>query len=73
VFLDCEMGDHIIAEGWHDWDRAANEATAFYAEYHSVGPGSNPARRVPWSKQLSGDSAEKYSMENIFRGWKPDY
>jgi pectinesterase len=72
VFLDCAMGDHITAEGWHNWDRAANEATAFYAEYRSIGPGSNPTGRVAWSKQLSGQSAEGYSMDNLFRGWKPE-
>jgi len=72
VILNSELGDHILPAGWHNWDREANELTAFYAEFGNYGAGSATAKRVPWSKQLTSGDAEIYSIENIFRGWQPD-
>ncbi|QMU27078.1 pectinesterase family protein [Adhaeribacter radiodurans] len=72
VFIRTQMGAHIIPEGWHAWpgDKMFpdKEKTAFYAEYQSAGAGT--AQRVPWSKQLSKKEAEKYTLENIFKGEK---
>ena len=75
VFLNCYLGEHIVAEGWHNWSQPHREETAFYAEYQSTGPGANPAGRVNWSHQLSTEQAETYTLENIFRQedlWMPD-
>ncbi|MBN1865961.1 hypothetical protein JW916_01595 [Candidatus Sumerlaeota bacterium] len=74
TFVDCEMGDHIRPEGWHNWGNAENEKTARYAEYSSTGPGANPAARVEWSKQLTDEESEAFSIENVLRGsdnWNP--
>ena len=46
VFIECEMGNHINADGWHNWFRPEAEKTAFYAEYNSRGPGANVEKRV---------------------------
>ena len=43
VYIDCWLGKHIRPEGWDNWRNAANEKTAYYAEYKSKGPGANPA------------------------------
>ena len=72
VFLNCEIGTHIVPEGWHNWDRKANETTAFYAEFGNTGPGASLDGRVSWVKRLSEKNAEDYTMENIFRGWNPE-
>lgn len=53
VFIDCEMGDHIKGEGWHNWNDATNETTARYGEYGSTGSGGDTSKRVVWSRQLS--------------------
>jgi pectinesterase len=71
VFMNSYFGKHILPEGWHNWDRPANETSTFYAEYGNTGKGSNTDNRVVWSKGLSEQQAKHYSMENIFRGWKP--
>jgi pectinesterase len=67
VYLECEMGDHIVAEGWHNWSRPEREKTAFYAEYRCTGPGSDNSLRVGWSHQLTDEEASAYTNENIFR------
>lgn len=72
VFIDCDMGRHIIPEGWNNWGNAANEQTAFYAEYRSTGAGAAPDRRVSWSHQLS--DAKHYDLQQVLAGndhWNP--
>jgi pectinesterase len=71
VFIGCEMGSHIRPEGWHNWGKTENEATAFYAEYKNIGEGAATDKRVAWSHQLTKKQAKKYTLENIFDGWKP--
>lgn len=72
VYINTEMGSHIIKEGWDNWHNIDNEKTAFYGEYKSYGPGTNAAGRVKWSKQLSKSELKKYTLKNIFSGWDPE-
>jgi pectinesterase len=72
TYLNCWLGDHIIAEGWNNWKNPANEATARYAEYKSSGPGANPEKRVKWAKQLTDEEAAKYTIKNILGDWNPE-
>lgn len=74
AFIHCEMGGHILPEGWHNWNHTDNELTARYAEYGSKGLGANPGKRVRWSKQLTEKEVRNYSIENIFKdcsNWYP--
>ncbi|MDE6859509.1 MAG: pectin esterase [Duncaniella sp.] len=67
AFINCEMGQHIVAEGWHNWRNPDNEKTARYCEYRSTGPGASPATRVEWSRQLSDkEAAELLDVTNVF-------
>ncbi len=68
VFLNCELGDHILAEGWHNWNKPEAETTVLYAEYNSSGPGASPSTRVPWSKQLTAKEARSYTVGRILAG-----
>lgn len=73
VYLQCELGSHITPAGWDNWKNAANEKTAYYAEYNSTGPGASPAGRVPWAHQLTAQEARKYTLKQIFggkQGWQ---
>jgi len=65
AFINCYMGKHIIAEGWHNWNRVQAENTASYEEYNSSGPGGIPYNRASFAKQLSYEEVEGYSLENI--------
>jgi len=74
LFMRCELGSHILPEGWHNWDNPANEQTARYAEYRNTGPGASPDTRVAWSRQLSRQEAKRYTPDNVFArsdGWNP--
>ncbi|MVN75153.1 pectin esterase [Hymenobacter sp. HMF4947] len=74
VYLNCTLGAHILPAGWDNWRDAANEKTAYYAEYNSTGPGANPGARAKWSHQLTAKEAKQYTLQNIFggaAGWLP--
>ncbi|MEP6676592.1 MAG: pectinesterase family protein [Ferruginibacter sp.] len=66
TYINCDLGKHIIPEGWSNWKGTENDKTARYAEYNSSGPGADPAARVPWSKQLSSEEMKQYTLKNIF-------
>lgn len=65
VFLNCELGDHILPDGWANWSGTSRDKTAYYAEYRNTGPGANMARRVNWSHRLSKKEASKYNHSKI--------
>lgn len=65
VFMNCEMGKHIKAEGWENWSKPEAEKTAFYAEYNCKGDGFQPQKRVFWSHQLTKKESEEYTTEAI--------
>ncbi len=67
VFINCELGDHILPEGWHNWGKPYAEKTAFYAEYGSGGPGASDDTRVKWSHVLKAKDVKKYTPENVLR------
>ncbi len=65
LFINCELGSHIVAAGWHNWNNADNERTARYLEYNNSGPGAN-GQRVSWSRQLSKKEATEITMAKVF-------
>lgn len=69
VFIDAEMGAHIVPEGWHNWSKPEAEKSVFYAEYGSTGKGANSAKRVSWSRQLSKTQTNRYLPERILGKW----
>lgn len=74
AFIKCEMDSHIKPEGWHNWGKVSNEATARYFEYRSTGPGANPEARVKWANQLTDEQAQTYTVSKIFQradAWMP--
>lgn len=76
VFINTEMGKHIVPEGWNSWkgDKMFpdKEKTAYYAEFGSKGSGGNTSKRVHWSHQLTKKDLKKYSVEKIFVDWNPN-
>jgi len=68
VFIRCNLGAHILPEGWHNWSKPEAEQTAFYAEFESTGSGANPQKRVSWSHQLTAHEASAYTLEKILTG-----
>lgn len=68
VCIHCRLGVHINPKGWYDWENPKAAKDSFYAEYQSNGPGANTSARVSWSHQLTKSQADKYTLQNIFRG-----
>lgn len=78
VFINCDLGRHIVPEGWNPWKGDAmfpdKEKTAYYAEFGSKGPGAASAARIGWSHQLTVKEAKVYTIKNILEGidhWNP--
>lgn len=67
VLINCELDDHIIDAGFHDWNKPESHETAFFAEYNSTGPGANPSGRADFIKQLSAEEAAEYTVEKMFQ------
>lgn len=66
VFINCELGGHILPKGWEIWSNSENVKTSFYGEYGNTGEGADTSERVSWSHQLTAKEAKKYTLENIF-------
>ena len=74
LFIECELGKHIVSAGWHNWGKQSNEETARYMEYKNTGEGANVSERVAWSKQLTKKEAEAVTVDAIFgtqSNWNP--
>lgn len=75
LFIECELGKHIVPAGWHNWGKPANEETARYMEYKNTGEGANVTERVGWSKQLTKKEVDELTIERIFcthSTWNPN-
>jgi pectinesterase len=75
VYINTELPANIIPEGWSKWGKTPGEPQAYYAEFHSTGPGANPAARAPWSHQLSAEQATQYTPRAFLAGsdhWNPE-
>lgn len=71
VFMFCNLDEQVNAEGWNNWGNAANEKTAYYAEYKNYGVGAATGKRALWSHRLTDDEAKEYTLANILSGWNP--
>ena len=76
VFLDADIEAPVIPAGWTEWPRFGKPSlpTAFYAEYHSSGPGADPKAREPHSHQLTEAEAAEWRPERFLAGkdgWNP--
>lgn len=66
AFINCNLGSHILPEGWHNWSKLEAEKTSFFAEYDNKGAGSNTSKRVNWSHQLSKKEMKKIYKKKFF-------
>lgn len=74
LFMNCELGSHILPAGWHNWGKTSNEQTARYAEFNNSGAGAATAGRVAWGRQLTKKEVAKVTIEEVFKrgdNWHP--
>lgn len=72
VYIQCQLGKHILPAGWDNWRNPKNEKTVFYAEYKNTGKGADIKHRASFGKQLK--SIAGYSPEDVLKGddgWNP--
>ncbi len=75
VYINTELPANVIPEGWNAWGNTPGTPLAYYAEFHSTGPGANPTARVPWSHQLTEKEAAQYRPHIFLSGndhWTPE-
>lgn len=73
VFINCDLGNHIKPEGWHNWGKTDAETTVFYAEYQNTGAGAKTENRVSWSHQLTSQEVQNYTFAKILGDWVLPY
>ncbi len=64
VFIECELGGHILPEGWHDWEKDGKPNTkenSFYGEWGSTGPGAR-GPRVKWAHEVN---PQDYTFQKV--------
>ncbi len=75
VLIGCEIGPHIRAEGWHDWDKEKAHTASFFAEYACKGPGARLEGRPDWCHVLKEEDLPRYTREAVLAGddgWDPE-
>lgn len=70
AFINCELGAHILPEGWHNWDKSDAEKSTYFAEFQNYGKGSDTKKRVKWSHRISKKEAKKFDKKNILKDSK---
>ena len=67
LFMNCELGQHITPQGWHNWNNTDNEATVRYEEYNNTGAGADVGQRASWTRQLTKEEAAAVTPKHVFR------
>lgn len=62
VLLNCELGEHIHPEGYHDWGKPAFHSVGFFAEHGCYGAGAAGVR-ADFVHALTDDEAAAYTYE----------
>ena len=68
VYINTELPANLSPAGWNNWGKPSNEATAYYAEYGSTGPGASPATRVAWAKTITAEQTKAFLPEKFLAG-----
>ncbi|HEY1848548.1 MAG TPA: pectinesterase family protein [Opitutaceae bacterium] len=74
AFLDCDMSSVVRTEGWDNWRKKSNEATARFSEFGSKGDGADPSGRVPWARPITAQKAAQCTAAAVLGGsdgWDP--
>ncbi|MGA7565525.1 MAG: pectinesterase family protein [Terriglobales bacterium] len=73
IFLNTEMGAHIVPAGWREWHPGETHSmeTVYYAEHNSTGPGAHHGERDPHTKFLTAAEAAQFATKTFFDGWDP--
>lgn len=66
VFLNCEIGNHIHQDGFHDWNKPLAHEVSFYATYNCKRPdGSAFVPTASFASVLKDEDAASYSRTSV--------
>jgi pectinesterase len=68
IYIRTELPAELAPGGWNNWGNPANEATAYFAEFGSTGPGASTGTRVPWSYQLTAEQTKQFLPQTFLGG-----
>jgi pectinesterase len=74
LVMQTELPGTLNPAGWSLWKLDDPTPTAFYAEFHNTGPGSDTSKRAQWSHQLTATEAAAYEPQHFLAGtdhWNP--
>lgn len=60
VLIDCELGEHVHPQGFHDWNKEKARETVFYGEYGSYGPGAVEDERASFVRKVTREEANAF-------------
>lgn len=63
AFIECDLGDYILPEGYNKWNDTNRDQTARFYEYTI---NKDISQRVAWSHQLSSIEAKTYVEDFLF-------
>ena len=67
VFIDCVIGDHICAEGFHDWDKPHARDCSFFAAYGCFRQdGDAYAPTAGFAREINEDELDELTQDKIF-------
>ncbi len=66
ILIECEIGAHIKAELFHDWDKSDAHKTVFYGVYNCFGENFCADKAASFVRNLSCEEAEKILLTKAF-------
>jgi len=75
IFADTYLSKTINPAGWTTIGYTGSTDKVMLAEFNCTGPGSDAAKRVPWSRRFTMNEATKYLSVDFINGkdWLPAY
>ncbi|KAJ4981093.1 hypothetical protein NE237_031930 [Protea cynaroides] len=71
VVMQSYIADHIVPQGWSQWNRDFALMTLYYSEYSNRGPGAGTSKRVNWTGHhviTNSAEAKKFTVTELIQG-----
>ena len=74
LYMNCELGGHILDAGWDNWRNKKNEQTARYSESGNTRQGKAYTSTAAWAKKLKAKEVAELTPAKVFSigtDWDP--
>ena len=66
LYMNCELGGHILDAGWDNWRNKKNEQTARYSESGNTRQGKAYTSTAAWAKKLKAKEVAELTPAKVF-------